>query len=63
MNSKGLTCVTVYLNAEEMKALEDRMAYLQEKHGYRKVTKSDAVRHAIMQTSYKRDKKSKGEED
>ena len=62
MNSKGLTCVTTYLNAEEMKALEERMSYLQEKQGYGKVTKSDAIRHAIMQTSYKRDKKEKKED-
>lgn len=49
--------VTVDLNDEELKALQERMDYLQEKRKTKRISKSDAIRHAIMQTSYKRKKK------
>ena len=63
MVTKDKLCVTVYLNAEEQKALQERMDYLQEKQGYGKITKTDAIRHAIMQTGYKRTKKQKDEDE
>jgi len=49
--------VTVDLNEEELKALQERMDYLQEKRKSKRISKSDAIRHAIMQTGYKRKKK------
>ena len=62
MNTKDKLCVTVYLDEEEQKALQERIDYLQERKGYGKVTKTDALRHAIMQTGYKRNRKSKDED-
>jgi hypothetical protein len=52
---KDKKCVTVYLDQEELAALEDRMNYLQQKQGYGKVTKTDAVKHAIMQKTYRKE--------
>ncbi len=56
---KDSVCVTVTLNREEMALLEERIEYLKEKRGTTRVSKSEAIRHAIFQTNYKRDKKSK----
>lgn len=56
---KDSVCVTVTLNREEMTLLEERIEYLKEKRGTTRVSKSEAIRHAISQTNYKRDKKSK----
>lgn len=59
--AKGL-CVTVTLNDEELAMLEERIEYLKEKRGTTRVSKSEAIRHAIMQKSYKRERKTKNEE-
>ena len=60
---KNSTCVTVVLNDEEMELLNERIEYLKEKRGTTRVSKSEAIRHAICQTNYKRDKKAKKDED
>lgn len=50
--------VTVSLNEEEVALLNERMDYLKEQRGVgSRVTKAEAIRHAICQTSYKRGKK------
>lgn len=55
--------VTVSLNAEEQELLNERIEYLKEQRGVGcRVTKAEAIRHAICQTSYKRGKKNKDEE-
>lgn len=55
---KDSICVTVTLNKEELALLEERIEYLKEKRGTTRVSKSEAIRHAISQTNYKRDRKS-----
>lgn len=52
---KDSICVTVTLNIEELELLEERIEYLKEKRGTTRVSKSEAIRHAICQTNYKRD--------
>lgn len=49
--------VTVRIDEETKAALDKRIEYLQETWGVHKVTKSDAIRHAIMKTGYSRSKK------
>lgn len=60
---KDSICVTVTLNAEEYKLLQDRIEYLKEKRGTDRISKSEAIRHAISQTNYKRDRKGKKDEE
>lgn len=60
---KDSVCVTVTLNKEEQLLLEERIEYLKEKRGTSRVSKSDAIRHALSQTNYKRDRKAKNIED
>lgn len=60
---KDSICVTVTLNKEELALLEERIEYLKEKRGTTRVSKSEAIRHAICQTNYKRDRKGKKDED
>lgn len=55
--SKDNVCVTVILNKDELKLLEDRIEYLKAKSGATRVSKSEAIRHAISQTNYKEDNK------
>lgn len=50
--------VTVTLNKEEAQLLQELIEYLQKKESYARVTKSDAIRHAITQSDYKKRKKS-----
>lgn len=52
---KDSICVTVTLNIEELELLEERIEYLKEKRGTTRVSKSEAIRHAICQTNYKKD--------
>lgn len=59
MSEKKNMVVTVSLNEEEIALLEERIEYLKEQRGVgSRVTKAEAIRHAICQTSYKRGKKS-----
>ena len=46
--------LTVEIDDEIEAALQERMEYLRQKQRYRKVTRSDAVRHALLSTGYKR---------
>jgi hypothetical protein len=47
--------VTVSLNQEEVDLLNERIEYLREQRGLGcRVSKAEAIRHAICQTSYKR---------
>ena len=48
--------LTVRLDDEMEKALKQRMDYLQQLWGVRRVTKSDAVRHALLKSNYSRKK-------
>lgn len=63
MSERKSLCVTVTLNEEELTLLEERIEYLKEKRGTSRVSKSEAIRHAISQTNYKRDKKSKKDDE
>ena len=59
-NDRKRICVEI---DDEMDALiKERIAYLQEKRKGTKVTVSDAVRHALSYTGYKRGKKNSEEE-
>ena len=60
---KDSVCVTVTLNKDEFALLEERIQYLKEKRGTTRVSKSEAIRHAISQTNYKRDRKAMKDED
>ena len=60
---KDSLCVTVTLNKEELQFLEERIEYLKEKRGTSRISKSEAIRHAICQTSYKRDRKVKKDDE
>ena len=51
---KDSIVVTVTLNKDEYALLQDRIDYLKEKRGTTRVSISEAVRHAICQTNYKR---------
>lgn len=53
---KKSTYVTVRIDEQMEKVIEDRMEYLQRLWGVSHVTKSDAIRHAIMKTNYTRKK-------
>lgn len=54
--------VTVTLNEAEQELLNERIEYLIEQRGVGcRVTKAEAIRHAICQTSYKRGKKNSQE--
>lgn len=53
---KKSTYVTVRIDEQMEKAIEDRMEYLKRLWGVPHVTKSDAIRHAIMKTNYTRKK-------
>ena len=58
LSEKTGIVVTVSLNAEEVAMLNERIEYLREQRGMGcRVTKAEAIRHAICQTSYKRGKK------
>ena len=46
--------VTVSLNDEEQAALYERMDYLSAKNRGRRISKAEAIRHAILATGYKR---------
>ncbi len=52
-------CVTVTLNDEELEMLQERIEYLKEKRATTRVSKAEAIRHAIAQTNYKRETKSR----
>lgn len=54
---KESVCVTVTLNREEMALLEERIQYLKKLRNTTRVSKSDAIRHALSQKNYKRAKK------
>ncbi|MBQ8636222.1 hypothetical protein IJ425_08740 [bacterium] len=57
MSEKKNMVVTVSLNEEEIALLEERIEYLKEQRGVgSRVTKAEAIRHAICQTSYRRKK-------
>ena len=54
-NDDTVCRVTVCLNEEELALLNERIDYLEQQRGVgSRVTKSEAIRHAICQTSYKR---------
>lgn len=55
--------LTVRLDDEMEKALEQRMDYLQQLWGVRRVTKSDAVRHALLKSNYSRKKSDRSGDD
>lgn len=56
--------VSVIVNEEEQQAIEERREYLRQKTGLTRISKADAIRHAIMQTNYKRQgKKNSDDED
>ena len=46
--------VTVKLNDQEEALLQERIDYLQQQRRGSRVTKSEAIRHAITQTNYKK---------
>ena len=50
--------VTVKLNEQEVALLKERIDYLQQQRRGFRVTKSEAIRHAITQSDYKKRKKS-----
>jgi len=62
-NEKKRKTLTVEIDDEIEAALEERMEYLRTKQRYRRVTKSDAVRHALLSTGYKRPGKNKSDDD
>lgn len=54
--------VTVTLNEDEQVLLNERIEYLKAQRGVGcRVTKAEAIRHAICHTGYRRDKKNKDE--
>ena len=55
--------LTVRLDDEMEKALKQRMDYLQQLWGVRHVTKSDAVRHALLKSNYSRKKSDRSGDD
>lgn len=55
--------LTVRLDDEMEKALKQRMNYLQQLWGVRHVTKSDAVRHALLKSNYSRKKSDRSGDD
>lgn len=57
MTSTKQHCVTVLLNDIEWEALEKRMDYLRGQNSSGRVTRSDAIRHAVMSTGYTRQAK------
>lgn len=54
--------LTILLTDEEQQAIEERREYLRQKTGLTRISKGEAVRHAIMQTNYKRSNKKKSED-
>ena len=48
--------LSVEINESMEQLLQERIEYLQAKNPHTKITKSDAVRHAICHTGYKREK-------
>ena len=55
--------LTVRLDDEMEKALKQRMDYLQQLWGVRRVTKSDAVRHALLKSNSSRKKSDRSRDD
>ena len=55
--------LTVRLDDEMEEALEQRMDYLQQLWGVRRVTQSDAVRHALLKSNYSRKKSARSGDD
>lgn len=46
--------LSIDMDDEMEKLLNDRIKYLQGKNPYARVTKTDAIRHALYNTSYKK---------
>lgn len=59
MNEKKRIRLSVEIDENMQALLKERMEYLQEKRPECKVTISDAIRHAICYTGYKKKKSSK----
>ncbi len=55
--------ISVVVDDETYKALQERISYLQARRPGSKVTTSDAVRHALTHTGYKRHGKKPNEEE
>lgn len=61
--AKKRRIISVEIDDEMDQMIKDRIAYLQSKRHGSKVTVSDAVRHALSYTSYRRGTKGKGKLD
>lgn len=61
--NKKRKILTIEIDDEVEAALQERMDYLSQKQRYRRITKSDAVRHALLNTAYKRTGKKGTEEE
>lgn len=61
MEKKKRIRLSVEIDERMQGLLQDRMEYLQEKRPDTKITVSDAIRHAISYTGYKKKKLSKDE--
>lgn len=61
VSTKDSKYVSVSLDKDDLALLEERIRYLREKTGLR-VSIAEAIRHAVRNTSYKREKKSKQSE-
>lgn len=62
IDKKKRKVISVEINEEMQKLLDERIKYLQARRPGTKVTVSDAVRHALSYVGYKRGKKCQGEE-
>lgn len=62
MNEKKQHHLSVVIDEETYQALQERISYLQARRPGSKVTTSDAVRHALIHTAYKRHGKKKDED-
>lgn len=61
MEKKKRIRLSVEIDEKMQGLLQERMEYLQEKRPDTKITVSDAIRHAISHTGYKKKKLSKDE--
>lgn len=57
MSGKKYRYITVRVDDEIEQLLEERMEYLKKSWKVARVTKSDAIRHALTRTGYSRKKK------
>lgn len=58
MENKKYKYITVRVDDEIERLLDERIEYLKKSWGVDRVTKSDAIRHAITRTGYSRKKRS-----